>query len=411
MDKAWEAQSESLKDVQIKGGKLEKEIKKILNWDHGRVIYDKIHNYNLQVDNIFPNKTNPEIFASVTYTEPDTKGHSNENKLQLKVGELVLLKNEYPECKVILVLGGSPESWLPYVLDAFEFFFDEVISIWDDNGINRLLEIKKNPDIVIKKHNDFWNELRREMKEISFLPTSFTPPNCLFRYKILDRIKAQNPPVNHPDLINNRVAGLCMQRAKSKGGKEWDNFLKRNWQALEQSRSYFNPLESLVEIILTDAKLAFEGGIAHDIPVPSFLHQLGMENTLLSEDFILYSTKYNMPVYIQCKASGGGRNQHGKNIQNRTKEQLTRGLLYRCNLQNNDIVLSEKKYIWISILDGNWGVTQKSPLKYLHMLQMAGYNKFFASEDLVDNNLNPIDTKNNDLSLFLINDLKCKKKI
>ena len=113
---AWEAQSKSLIEVQKKGGRLEKAVKESLGWDSGRVLYDVDNEYNLQMDNIYPNKEAPEIFASVTYTEPDTKGHSNENKLQLKVGELVLLKNCYPDCKMILILGGSQEAWLPYVL-------------------------------------------------------------------------------------------------------------------------------------------------------------------------------------------------------------------------------------------------------------------------------------------------------
>ena len=99
--KAWQSQSKSLIEVQKKGGKLEKLVSEILNWDSGRIFYDKENNYDLQTDNVYPSKTNPEIFASVTYTAPDTKGHSNENKLQLKVGELILFKNKYPNCKFI----------------------------------------------------------------------------------------------------------------------------------------------------------------------------------------------------------------------------------------------------------------------------------------------------------------------
>jgi hypothetical protein len=104
------------------------------------MIYDQCHGYTIQIDNIYPNKENPDVIASVTYTEPDTKGHSNENKLQLKVGELALTKFSYPQCRVILILGGSEESWLPYVLTAFNLFFDEVICIWNQDGLNRLHE-------------------------------------------------------------------------------------------------------------------------------------------------------------------------------------------------------------------------------------------------------------------------------
>ena len=122
MNEAWSAQSASLIEVQKKGGKLEEKIKNILDCDSGRVIYDHINNYDIQIDNVYPSKKSPEVVVSVTYTEPNTKGHSNENKLQLKVGELALTKFAYPECIVILVIGGSQESWLPYVLEAFKFF-------------------------------------------------------------------------------------------------------------------------------------------------------------------------------------------------------------------------------------------------------------------------------------------------
>lgn len=410
IDAAWENQSASLKEVQIKGGNLEKYVKEILDWDSGRVVYNTDFNYDLQVDSVFPKKDKPEIIISVTYTEPDTKGHSNENKLQLKVGELAIFKNKYPDCKVVLVIGGSVESWLNYVLAAFNFFFDEVIFLWEDEGIRRLYEIKDYPESVELKHKNFWKTLRDEWNQRALVPKKWNPPVGLLRYKIVDKIKSQKPAVHHPDLVNSRIAGLCLHRSKRKGGKEWDNFIARNWNSIEQSRNYFNPMESLVELILSDAGLFFEGGIAQDVPVKSFLHDLGMTNTLLSEDFVLFSKKYNCDVYIQCKASGGGRLQHGKNIQNRAKEQITRGILYRCSLENNNIVLNNKNFIWISILDGDWGVTKKTPLKYIHMLQIAGYDHFFGSETLIDSNLEPLSTDQNPLSKFLIEELECSFK-
>ena len=42
----------------------------------------------LQVDAIIPDPENPETLISITYTNPDKPGHSNENKLHLKLGEL-----------------------------------------------------------------------------------------------------------------------------------------------------------------------------------------------------------------------------------------------------------------------------------------------------------------------------------
>lgn len=409
MDRAWQAQSESLIEVQKKGGKLEKEIELVLNWECGRLIYDHTHGYDIQIDNIYPKKGNPQVVVSVTYTEPDTKGHSNENKLQLKVGELALIKFAYPQCHVVLVLGGSKESWLPYVLEAFNLFFDEVVYVWEEEGIARLYKIKENPNSVVLKHEAYWESIRLEWNTINYKGDDFKMPCGLLRYKVADKISSQNPPVDHPDLINNRIAALCLHRSKRKGGKEWENFRNRKWNAIEQSRSFFNPLESVVEITLRDQGFDFEGGIAHDVSVPSFLHELGMENTLLSEDFVLFSNKFKKKVYIQCKASGGGREQHGKNIQNRAKEQITRGLLYRSSLKDGKFFFKEKEFIWISILDGNWGVTQKSPLKYIHMLQHAGYDYFLGSEELVNAELNPLQGNDNPLNR-LLSELNCNIK-
>ena len=86
----------------------------------GRVTYDEQYGYQLQVDAAYPSTDAPRTIVSVTYTKPDKPGHSNENKLQLKVGELALFKT--------YTAGASAGSrhrreqvpaWLPYVLKAF----------------------------------------------------------------------------------------------------------------------------------------------------------------------------------------------------------------------------------------------------------------------------------------------------
>lgn len=130
MKNSYMAQSASLKYVQKFGPQLEKTIKEVLDWDSGRVVYYEKDNmkYDLQVDSCFPNVKSPEVFVSVTYCKPDKPGHSNENKLQLKLGELLLLKAKYPKIKAILVIGGNEKTWLPYVLKAFTYFFDKTIS-------------------------------------------------------------------------------------------------------------------------------------------------------------------------------------------------------------------------------------------------------------------------------------------
>lgn len=408
-NKAWANQSDSLVAVQKTGGGLEKDVQKILGWKGGRIIYDHARGYDVQVDSAYPNVSKPEIVMSVTYTDPDLRGHSNENKLHLKVGELALLKFAYPEIRVVLVLGGNQEAWLPYVLKAFEYFFDEVICLWHKDGLKRLISVGKDHHSVIQRHVQFWNQMRKEWSKIDFYSKkNFSIPHSLFRYKTLDDFKAQKPKVFHPSLIKNEVAKLCMQRSKDYSGTEWESYLKDQWQKIEMSRNYFNPLESLIEILLTNANLKFKGGVAQDVQVPSFLHQLGLKGTRVSEDFVLFSKKLNKEVYIQCKASGGGRQQHGKNIQNRTKEQITRNILYRSNLKDGSIYLDKKNFYWISILDGNWSINTKEPFKYIHMLQIAGYDKIFGAQSLVlSDGLTP-NKKQNPLVDHLIDDLDCE---
>ena len=405
---AWDAQSKSLVEVQKLGSGLEKQVRDILQWPNGKVTYDHINKYKIQVDNAYPNIENPEIIASVTYTKPDTRGHSNENKFQLKVGELALIKYAYPECRVLLIIGGSGDSWLSYVLDAFKFFYDEVLFLWLESDRNKLLEISQNPKTVKRNHKEFWSVLSQEWGKCILAPQDTIPPKGLVRYTIADILRNQNPKVHHPHLIENEVARLCMHMSKINNGKEWDNFLKGNWGAIEMSRNYFNPLEAIVETVLKYANLKFDGGVSRDVPVPSMLHDLGMQETSVSEDFILYSNELKKPVYIQCKASGGGRKQHGKNIQNRTKEQITRGIIYRCNVIDNSIKLNEKNFHWVSILDGDWGVTKSTPLKYIHMLQLAGYDKYFCAKSLLDENFN-VKKEDSPLYNYLVHDLKCQR--
>lgn len=409
MNVAWEKQAASLVEVQKIGSGLEKEVRATLEWPTGKVTYDKKNKYQIQVDCAFPSVETPQVIASVTYTKPDTRGHSNENKLHLKVGELALLKYANPDTRVVLVIGGDKESWLPYVLKAFEFFYDETIFLWEDTGLNRLREIKDNPKSVKLAHEDFWMALRAEWEATALQDKSSPPPKGLVRYAVADELKKQTPRVHHPSLIENEIARACMHAAKINEGKEWDNFLRENWGALEMSRNYFNPVEASVDLCLKRAGLGYKGGIAYDVQVPSLLHDLGLTTTSVSEDFIPFSKTYEKPVYIQCKASGGGREQHGKNIQNRAKEQITRGLLYRCRIIDGKLTLFPKNFIWVSILDGDWGVTASTPHKYIHMLQLAGYDKMIGASELLTDNLKLKDEENNPLIQYLVNELDCAK--
>lgn len=402
---AWANQSKTLVEVQRYGSNLEREVRNLLDWDGGRVTYDQQRGYNVQIDCIWPTLVGPRSIASVTYSNPDTPGHSNENKLQLKLGELALLKNSYPDLSATLVLGGTREAWLPYVISAFEYFYDDVIFLWDTSGIDRLAELRGDPADAPRKHDAFWTALRDSWQTRLSDAYRGEPPTGLVRYAVLDALKAE-PARNQPSNIQNEVARFCMSASRQAGGTEWQNYRRGNWNAIEMSRSYFNPVEATVEISLQAAGFKYQGGVAKDVEVPSFLHELGMSSTKLSEDFILYSRKLDQPVYIQCKASGGGRGQHGKNIQNRTKEQVARGILYSAGLgQDGQLKFGELPAHWIGVLDGNWGVTKAEPLKYIHMLQLAGYATFFAANSLLDDNLN-VAKINNPLIDYLMS-LEC----
>jgi hypothetical protein len=406
MAKAWSAQSKSLVEVQKKGTKLEATIRQLLGWESGKIVYEPAFDYKVQVDSVFPSTKKPQAVVSVTYTSPDTPGHSNENKLHLKVGELALLKKAYPKIRTVLAIGGAKESWLPYVLKAFRHFYDEVVYLWEPAGFERLRRIQANPLSTKLKNVSLWSSMKSELDRIKFISVNCKPPCGLVRYKILDILKAQTPIVHNPFLITNEVARLCMQRSFENNGAEWQSYLSGRWHNIEMSRNYFNPVEASVEISLESQKFQFKGGIARDVPVPSLLHELGMPSTSVSEDFVLYSEVLNMPVYIQCKSSGGGRDQHGKNIQNRTKEQITRSIIYRCGKNNDEIKWKKKKFHWIAILDGDWGVTKKEPLKYIHMLQLAGYDKIMSASDLLDTNCN-VNRKGNPLIEYLTRYLNC----
>ena len=203
----------------------------------------------------------------------------------------------------------------------------------------------------------------------------------------------------------------CHVRTRGRSGKEWSCYIDDEWGRLWQARSYFNPAEAAIQLSLDAAGLAYEGALGpKDIPVPSLIHHLGgkeVDNTKVSEDFVLYSDAFDMPVFIQSKATGGGDKETGKNIASRAKEQIARSLFYRGSIdEGGNIVLRPKDYYWIGILDGNWGVTRKTPLKYLHMLQWAGYDTLLPADSLVDDDLDLRDPDANPL-IARLRELQC----
>lgn len=158
-------------------------VKDKLNWASGRMIYyedaKQSISYDIQVDACYPNVKKPLAFACVTYCNPDTPGHSNENKLQLKLGELMLLKAKYPKIRAILVIGGTKEAWLAYVLQAFNYFFDKVICAWDNDFDLQINTIAKDPTVIACKHSDIWHTLSTKWQTTALLYS--TPINSFLR--------------------------------------------------------------------------------------------------------------------------------------------------------------------------------------------------------------------------------------
>ena len=407
-DDAWAKQSASLEIVQQTSRQLEQSVRGILGWKTGRITYDTANGYKIQVDAVTPSLSGPESIVSITHTNPDTRGHSNENKLHLKLGELALLKHAYPQVPVTLVIGGSEKAWLPYVLSAFAHFYDEVIFLWESVANERLREIRANPLDIPLRNPKFWSDFSQDWDQVELTPTGEAIPNGLIRYAVADTLRDQVPKVFHPTMIRNEIAKLCMQRSQQYSGAEWGHYLNDRWGRIEMSRNYFNPVEASVEISLAKANLKFRGGVAQDVPVPSLLHQLGMTETSLSEDFVLHSRRLGLPVYVQCKASGGGRKQHGKNIQNRAKEQIARNIFYRSVWNAPVLQWPPKAFHWVSVLDGDWGVSKSTPYKYLHMLQWAGYDAYFGASDLLDDDLSVKKGGDNPLIRYLTDTLGCE---
>jgi hypothetical protein len=414
---AYEEQSQSLKYVQKFGPELERAVATALAWSGGRVAYytnEQKVAYDLQVDCCFPNVEKPEAVVSVTYCKPDTPGHSNENKLQLKLGEMMLIKGVFPECRWVLVIGGNKETWLKYVLSAFDFFFDRIVLAWEKDFDQRVLGIKDNPKGIGLKHAQVWEQLNAEWGQVKLW--SGAPINSGLRRSLWELVSETGREGELPEDITNELFRCCMEAAfrrhkETRGnvGKEWSSYLNEDWDALWQSRSFFNPAEAAIDLSLRRAGFCYRGALAQDEDVPSLIHTLGgseVDNTKVSEDFVLYSRSLDRPVFIQSKSTGGGLQGHGKNIQNRTKEQLARSLFYRGRIENGAIVLRPKDYFWISVLDGNWGVTKKTPLKYIHMLQWAGYDFLIAADSLVTDDLS-VDTENQ--LIRKLEELDCEK--
>ena len=89
-----------------------------------------------------------------------------------------------------------------------------MLHLWDEQGREKLRQLRDNPHWVEQQNEPLWNELRDDWKqrELASL-ASQEIPNGLVRYQILDLLRASQPKAKSPEHISNEVARLCMQRS------------------------------------------------------------------------------------------------------------------------------------------------------------------------------------------------------
>ena len=408
---AYSAQSASLGQSNVLGQQIESFVKSVTGGVKQRLFYSdtlgpkRRFGTDIDADCVLEDRDRSLVILSITHTKPDSKGHSNENKFQLKLGELWLQKTYDIDTRMAIVVGGSLENWLPWCLEAFKLFFDDAIFEWEPDFEER---IKAWSLIPKDKHRELWKfekQIREERE--SRISCSLEIPDSFLREHMFKEVVPQYyQKIKFPSEIRNDVLKRCMTTAYNKDGKEWHHFRAENntgasLDSFWEKRTFFNPSEASVEMTLERMSNPFLGDIAEDIDVPNFMARLAkirdkfdeFNNTKMSEDFVLRgfdgdgNEKY---VYIQCKSSGGGLKRHGKNIQNRAKEQIARGVLYRANLildsssSAYQLKTKEQKWIWVGIVDGNWGTSNTYPEKYIHMLLLAGYDKIIPADSLID---------------------------
>lgn len=408
--KAYAAQSKSLKQSNVIGQSIEEIVMNLTGAKSERLFYEdnlgpkKRFGADLQTDCVLTDKDGTKVILSITHTKPDSRGHSNENKFQLKLGELWLFKTYDPAIRIGIVVGGKKEDWLPWCLEAFKLFFDAAIFQWEEDFQKKI----RNWNKVKHKHIDLWNfERKVRQKNMARIPKIISVPDSFLRENIFNKVVSKYfQKIDSPSEIENDILKRCMTVAHKNNSAEWVHFRKSKNSGMSlanfwEKRSFFNPSESSVDLTLSRMGNHYLGGIATDVLVENFMSRLAkikgkyeeFNRTKMSEDFVLKGIdKHGQSnlVYIQCKSSGGGLERHGKNIQNRAKEQIARGLLYRADLQLNSkdnsykLVTKEQDWIWLGIVDGNWGTTQVYPEKYIHLLYLAGYNFVIPADSLID---------------------------
>lgn len=389
--KTYTAARSSLPTTVFTGRQLENFVSKILNHqsifyeDEKNLQYDDYHrSASIREDFILPNTGNPKTTIYVTHSNPSkARGHSNENKLHQALGELYLLKTYYPELRCVAFLGGLREKWTEYVPQAISFFYDGVSYAWDNDPAESFLQALDAP----LKHSKFWEEETQLRKSIELSTDPQIAPNSFLRTNFYKQVIPKYLGITSPAAIYNEPLKFMAQSAIDKNGAFWQHLYSGDFPKIWSERTYFNPLEACVALLLNKEQFAYKGGLGEDVDVHhNLLLEMGYSSANRKTDFLLEDAE-GVPVYIQCKSAGGGQEgQLTKHITDRAREQIARSMIYRSTYRNGKLISQPKNFRWYFVLDNKWRTPNHYPLKYLHILEIAGVDQVFPSDDLITDN-------------------------
>lgn len=144
---------------------------------------------------------------------------------------------------------------MPYVLEAFKYFYDKVIYAWEENFEDEILKIKQDPSSIEIRHQDVWRKLYEEWQTIELYKGE--PIDSYLRNDMWEHIKSIGCEGELPEDISNEIFKHCMTeahklslRTRNKSGKECTHYQREDWDKLWESRSYFNPAEAAIELLL-----------------------------------------------------------------------------------------------------------------------------------------------------------------
>lgn len=347
---------------------------------------------------------NINTIISVTQADPRKPGHSIENKLHQALGELYLHKIHNQECRSILFIGGAESGWAtksqlreygsPYVLHVLKLFYDDVVLAWDDNPQERI----KNAISCSLRNTAFWAAEKLIADSIKLDTDRSSIPSENLRAEFIENVLfpiAYSGVRVHSDIKNSvaRFMAECSLNAEGQAkGVFFAKLANNDRVGIETDRGFNNAPEAAINILLNNAKLSYTSEMKHGKQAVmiknNLLYQLGFKNMHRYTDFILKG-KDGLPVYIESKSAGGGFEGGHKHITDRAREQIARSLLHRTTLDNGNIKSNPQRYHWIFVLDADWCTPDIYPHKFIHVLQLAGAERWFSARKLLTANYAP----------------------